>query len=126
MVTVSIAGCVTNTLSDFEQPFEGDTILILYVPPDNPLMTIGLDEGPPLPDVGPVQVQVNGPAPPDTAMEIEPLANPLQVGGVTVGIAVNTQGSMTTGCPEIEVRPQASVTLQFIMHGVLVITDGVV
>ena len=87
-------------------------------------MTIGLDEGPPPPDVGPVQVQVKGPAPPDTAIEIEPLATPLQVGGVTVGVAVNTQGSMTTGCPAIEVRPQASVTLQLIIHWVLVTTEG--
>ena len=89
-------------------------------------MTIGLDEGPPLPDDGPVHVQVKGPAPPDTAMEMEPLANPLQVGLVTVGVAVNTQGSITTGCPKMGVRPQASVTLQFIMHGVLAFTDGAV
>ena len=89
-------------------------------------MTIGLEEGPPLPEDGPVHVQVKGPAPPDTAMEIEPLANPLQDGLVTVGIVVNTQGSMTTGCPEIEVRPQISVTLQLIIHCVMVGTKGVV
>ena len=89
-------------------------------------MTIGLEEGPPLPDDGPVHVHVKGPAPPETAMEMEPLANPLQVGLVTVGIAVNTQGSMTTGCPAIEVRPQASTTLQLIIHWVLVETVGAV
>ena len=75
-------------------------------------MTIGLADGPPLPDDGPVYVQVYGAVPPDTAMEIEPLAAPLQVGLVTVGVATKTQGSITTGCPNMEVRPQASVTLQ--------------
>src|SRR5689334_883706 len=89
-------------------------------------MTMGLDEGPPLPDKGPVYVQVNGPAPPDTMIEIEPLASPLQVGLVTDGVAINTQGSITTGCPKIEVRPQASVTLQLMIHGVLVKTLGAV
>ncbi len=89
-------------------------------------MTIGLDDGPPLPDDGPVHVQVKGPAAPDTAMDIEPLANPLHDGLVIVGVATNTQGSMTTGCPEMEVRPQASVTLQSIIQVVPDETNGVV
>ena len=53
-VAFNTAGCVSNTLSDFEHPVEGDKILIVYVPLVNPLMTIGLEEGPPLPDDGPV------------------------------------------------------------------------